>query len=188
MNAPFDVTNVRIETPRLILRPWRETDLDDFYTYASVPGVGEMAGWPHHSSLEDSRRVLRMFLKDKDVLALESKDTGKVIGSLGIHANDNDHVGPQYLGREIGYVLGKDHWGRGLIPEAVNAVIDYCFHVLSFDYLLCGHFTWNDRSRRVIEKCGFHYLKDISHTTRFGTEELTHLYILRNPNSEVTYV
>ena len=188
MNASFDVTGITIETPRLILRPWRATDLDDFYAYASVPGVGEMAGWPHHSSIADSHRVLRMFLEDKDVFALESKDTGKVIGSLGIHANDNDHVGPRYLGREIGYVLSKDYWSRGLMPEAVKAVIDYCFEMLKYDYLLCGHFTWNDRSRRVIEKCGFRYLKDISHTTRSGTEELTRLYILRNPNSEVTYV
>ena len=188
MNASFDITGITIETPRLILRPWRESDLEDLYAYARVPGVGEMAGWPHHSSIADSQGVLRMFLEDKDVLALESKDTGKVIGSLGIHANDNDHVGSQYLGREIGYVLSKDYWGMGLIPEAVKAVIDHCFRVLNFDYLLCGHFTWNDRSRRVIEKCGFRYLKDISHTTRFGTEELTKLYILRNPNSEVTYV
>lgn len=182
MNAPIDVTNIVIETPRLILRPWRESDLNDFYTYASVPGVGEMAGWPHHESKTDTQRVLKIFLEEKDVLALELKDTGKVIGSLGIHKNDNDHVGPSYLGREIGYVLSKDYWGRGLVPEAVNAVIEYSFDVLRYDYLLCGHFTWNDRSRRVIEKCGFQYLKDISHTTRFGTEELTRLYILRNRN------
>ena len=180
MNAPIDVTNIRIETERLILRPWNETDADDFFEYASVPGVGEMAGWPHHESIEDTRKVLQMFLRDKDVLALELKESGKVIGSLGIHENDNDHVGPAYLGREVGYVLSKDYWGRGLTPEAVKAVIGYCFDTLSYDYLLCGHFTWNGQSRRVIEKCGFQYLKDIFHTTRFGTEERTNLYIIRN--------
>lgn len=45
MNAPVDVTNIRIETDRLILRAWRETDLADFYEYASVEGVGEMAAF-----------------------------------------------------------------------------------------------------------------------------------------------
>ena len=45
MNAPIDAANIRIETERLILRSWRESDLQDFYEYASVPGVGEMAGW-----------------------------------------------------------------------------------------------------------------------------------------------
>ena len=182
MNATIDVTNIRIETERLILRPWRETDLEDMFEYARVPGVGEMAGWPHHKNRETTRQVIDMFIRDKDVLALELKETGKVIGSLGIHENDNDHVGPGYLGREVGYVLGKDYWGRGLVPEAVKAVIDYCFEMLGYDYLLCGHFPWNNQSRRVIEKCGFQYLKDISHTTQFETEELTKLYIIRNPN------
>ncbi len=183
MNAPVDVTNIRIETERLILRPWRESDLDDFYAYASVPGVGEMAGWIHHKSKEQSQEILSMFIGGKKTLALELKENGMVIGSLGIEANDNDHVGAEYLGREIGYVLSKDYWGRGLMPEAVHAVIHYCFETLGYDYLLCGHFVRNDQSRRVIEKCGFTYLKDISHTAQTGTEELTRLYIIRNPNS-----
>ena len=182
MNAPIDVTNIRIETSRLILRPWKESDLDDFYEYASVDGVGQMAGWAPHESIDKSRMILDMFILEKKTLALELKETGKVIGSLGIEANDNDHVGSGFLGREIGYVLSKDYWGRGLMPEAVKAVINFCFSKLSYDYLLCGHFTWNHQSRRVIEKCGFQYLKDISHTTRFGTEELTKLYIIRNSN------
>ena len=182
MNAPIDVTGIRIETERLILRPWSESDLDDFYEYACVPGVGEMAGWPHHESKDTTLNTIRMFLRARDVLALELKESNQVIGSLGIHENDNDHVGPDYLGREVGYVLSKEYWGRGLVLEAVRGVIDYCFNALQYDYLLCGHFTWNHQSRRVIEKCGFQYLKDISHTTRFGTEELTKLYIIRNSN------
>ena len=182
MNAPIDATDIRIETERLILRPWKESDVDDFFAYASVPGVGEMAGWPHHQSKEKTQQTIAMFMRDKDVLAIELKESNQVIGSLGIHENDNDHVGPDYLGREVGYVLSKEYWGRGLVPEAVRGVIDYCFNTLYYDYLLCGHFTWNHQSRRVIEKCGFQYLKDISHTTQFGTEELTRLYIIRNTN------
>lgn len=182
MNAPIDVTNIRIETERLILRSWKESDVADMYEYSSVPGVGEMAGWPHHESVEESQKIVKIFVDGKEVLAIEDKDSGKVIGSLGIHENDNDHVGSDFLGREVGYVLSKEYWGRGLVPEAVRGVIDYCFNALDYDYLLCGHFTWNNQSRRVIEKCGFQYLKDISHTTQFGTEELTKLYIIRNPN------
>ena len=182
MNAPIDVSGIRIETERLILRPWTESDVADMYEYSRVPGVGEMAGWSHHESIEESQKIVKMFMNGKDVLAIEDKLSGKVIGSLGIHKNDNDHVGEAYLGREVGYVLSKDYWGRGLVPEAVRGVISYCFEVLKYDYLLCGHFTWNNQSRRVIEKCGFTYLKDILHTTNSGTEELTKLYIIRNSN------
>ena len=68
--------------------------------------------------------------------------------------------------------------------KAVKAVIDYCFKELAFDWLTCGHFVWNHQSRRVVEKCGFQYVKDVIHQTRYGTEELTKLYILHNPCKE----
>ena len=59
MNSPIDISNVVLKTERLVLRPWRLSDLDDFYEYASVDGVGEMAGWPHHKSKDDSLVILK---------------------------------------------------------------------------------------------------------------------------------
>ncbi len=178
MNASVDIRSVRIETPRLILRPWKREDLADFYAYASAPGVGEMAGWPHHESVKTSEQILEMFIRENKVLALELKENHRVIGSLGLEPiGELDASFDSLQGREIGYVLSKEYWGRGLMPEAVQAVISYCFHVLHYDFLTCGHFAGNDQSRRVIEKCGFHYLKDISFQTRMGTSETTKLYV-----------
>ena len=62
--------------------------------------------------------------------------------------------------KEIGYVLSKAYWGRGIMPEAVNAVMGYCFDTLKLDALTAGHFTDNAQSRRVIEKCGFTFVKE----------------------------
>ncbi len=180
MNAKIDVTGIRIETNRLILRPWEEDDLEDFYAYASVPGVGEMAGWNHHKSREESAQILDMFIRGKKTFALELKETGRVIGSLGLEELDSDPVGEGKMGREIGYVLSRDYWGRGLMPEAVRAVIDYCFRVLNYDYLTCGHFAGNDRSRRVIEKCSFAFFGESDFETRYGTLERSKNYILFN--------
>ena len=84
MNASVDITDLRLETPRLILRPWRQEDLEDFYAYASVDGVGEMAGWTHHRSVEESQTILSSFIAGKKTFAIELKETGCVIGSLGI--------------------------------------------------------------------------------------------------------
>lgn len=181
MIAPVDVTNIRIETDRLILRAWRERDLEDFYEYAKVDGVGQRCGWLPHKDMEESRRILAMFIEEKKTLALELKENRKVIGSIGLETRDADLGIPEELmGREIGYVLNQDYWGRGLMPEAVKAVIDYCFKELSFDWLTCGHFVWNDQSRRVVEKCGFQFIKEVIHQTRFGTEEPTKMYLLEN--------
>ena len=186
MIAPVDVTNIRIETDRLILRAWQETDLEDFYEYARVDGVGQRCGWLPHESREESKRILELFIAEKKTFALELKENQKVIGSVGLEVRDVElDIDRNRMGREIGYVLNKDYWGRGLMPEAVKAVIEHCFRELDFDWLTCGHFTWNDQSRRVVEKCGFRYVKDVIHHTRFGTEEPTKLYLLENTGKVV---
>ncbi len=179
MVAPFDITGVRIETERLILRPWQEEDLQDLYAYASVPGVGEMAGWNHHKSIEESQFILNLFIRGKKTFAIELKETGHVIGSLGLEEQDADPA-PEKLGREIGYVLSKEYWGVGLMPEAVSAVIDYCFDTLRYDFVTCGHFLRNDRSRRVVEKCGFRFFGESKFETRYETVEISRNYVRYN--------
>ena len=161
MDFPLDVTDIVIETERLTLRAFTEADLQDFYEYASVPGVGEMAGWPHHTSIENTRFVLKMFLDNKDVFAIWHKAGEKVIGSLGLHnAWINREEEYKHLkAKNIGYVLAKDYWGKGLMAEAVQAVIHYGFTELEMEAFSIEHFVENMQSRRVIEKCGFKFVK-----------------------------
>ena len=156
-------------------------DLEDLYEYARVDDVGQMAGWLPHKSIEESREILKSFIEQKKTFALELRESGKVIGSLGVEELRPDPVGDGRFGRELGYVLSRDYWGHGLMPEAVKAVISYCFSELGLDYLTCGHFLRNQRSRRVIEKAGFRYLRDGLYQTRYGTQEQEALYILHNP-------
>ena len=180
MNAPIDISGVTLTTERLTLRPWRESDLNDFYEYARVDGVGQMAGWLPHKSIDESREILAMFIREKKTFALEYQ--GKAIGSLGIENYDESHHSEPDIrekrGREIGYVLSKDYWGRGLMPEAVKAVIRWLFDDVKLDFIIVGHFPHNDRSRRVIEKCGFQYVKDIPFETQSGRREDSREYIL----------
>jgi len=182
MLAPVDVTDIKIETERLVLRAWRESDLDDLYAYARVDGVGQMAGWLPHRSIEESRRILRFFIDEKKTFAIQLKETGHVIGSIGLEEFEpRDIHKTDKLGREIGYVLSKEFWGRGLIPEAVDAVIDYCFAVLDFDYVTCEHFVQNTQSRRVIEKLDFSFVEEGKVETRYETTEITRYYVKYNP-------
>ena len=184
MNSTVDITGVAIRTARLTLRPWRESDLNDFFAYASVDGVGQMAGWTPHRTVEESRNILNMFIEGRHVFALE-KD-GRVVGSLGVEEYREDHY-PELdalMGREIGYVLAKDCWGQGLMTEAVQAVIAWLFDEKGLDFIICGHFDHNSRSRRVIEKCGFRYVKTTKYETRYDTVENSMEYILYNPARE----
>lgn len=181
MNTPIDMSAVILKTQRLILRPWQQSDLKDLYEYARVDGVGQMAGWLPHASKENTQMVLNSFIEHKKTFAIELD--GKVIGSLGIECyKEATHPELDSLqGREIGYVLSKNYWGRGLMPEAVQAVLRYLFEEVKLDFVMCAHFERNQQSKRVIEKCGFQYLSTCLHTTRYETQETTLEYILYNP-------
>lgn len=117
MNKTIDVSNVILKTDRLILRPWQLDDVDDFYEYAKVDGVGQMAGWLPHKNIDESRQILEIFIAQKKTFAVVYNN--KVVGSLGIEKYD-EKKSPEFdhkMGREIGYVLSKDYWGRGLITN-----------------------------------------------------------------------
>lgn len=172
MIAEIDITNVTLHTPRLTLRPWRQEDLEDLYAYASDPEVGPMAGWQPHESLEKSKMILDRFVGDGRTFALEYR--GRVVGSLGIEGYDEARY-PEFSElrvRELGFVLAKDCWGLGLMPEAANAVIRWLFEEMDLDLILCGHFLWNRQSLRVQEKCGFrHYDSGVFHTKTGKAED-----------------
>ncbi len=172
MIAEIDITNVTLHTPRLTLRPWRQEDLEDLYAYASDPEVGPMAGWQPHESLEKSKMILDRFVGDGRTFALEYR--GRVVGSLGIEGYDEARY-PEFSElrvRELGFVLGRDCWGQGLMPEAANAVIRWLFEEMDLDLILCGHFLWNRQSLRVQEKCGFrHYDYGVFHTKTGKAED-----------------
>lgn len=145
--------------------------------------MGEMAGWAHHRSIEESRRILELFIREKKTFAMELRESGTVIGSVGVETYDERVLNePDLGGREIGYAMGIEHWGKGLMTEAVRAVIECCFQRLDCDFLVCGHFAANNRSRRVIEKCGFCFVKENTYTTQIGAAERELLYIQYRPN------
>ena len=188
MNAPFDITGIRIESERLLLRDFNEDDLNDFFTYASVPDVGERAGWHHHENIEKSKEILDLFIKEKKTFAIVYKENNKVIGSLGIEKYGSEDKLSEffnYQGREIGYVLSKEYWGKGIMPEALQLVINYLFNELNYDFLLCGYFDFNVQSKRVQEKCGFKPYRKLEFETRMGTKEPGVLSLLINPNKNI---
>ena len=188
MNANFKLNGLIIETERLILRPFKQTDLDDFYEYASVEGVGEMAGWKHHENKEKSQNILDLFINEDKTFAIVLKENNTVIGSLGVEEYGMEQALSEffdYKGREIGYVLSKDYWGKGLMPEAVKAVIDYLFNVINLDFLTCGYYEFNSQSKKVQEKCGFKPYRKLMMETRLGTTEQGILNLLTNPNKNI---
>ena len=191
MNATFKINEIILETERLILRAFKQSDLDDFYEYASVEGVGERAGWKHHESIEETQQILNMFINHDKTFAIVLKENNKVIGSLGVEEYGMEEALTEfveYRGREIGYVLSKDYWGKGIMTETVKVVINYLFNEQDLDFLTCGYYDFNSQSKRVQEKCGFKPYRKLIMETRLGTKEQGILNLLLNPNKNITLV
>ena len=148
---------MRLETQRLILRPWTEADAESLYEYAKDPRIGPITGWPVHTSVENSREVIRTVLSAPENYAVCLKTDNRPIGCVGLTVGEKSNLKLPDTEGEIGYWIGVPFWGQGLIPEAVRAVIRRGFEDLGLTTLWCGYFEGNDKSRRVQEKCGFTY-------------------------------
>ena len=146
-----------LETKRLILRPFEESDAESIYEYAKNPNIGPIAGWPVHTSIENSLEIIKTVLAASETYAVCLKEDNKAIGSIGLMIGSASNLDLPDDEAEIGYWIGEPFWGQGLIPEAVKCVINYAFDNLNLQRLWCGYFDGNSRSRRAQEKCGFVY-------------------------------
>ena len=173
-----------LETERMILRPWEEEDAEDLYKYASNPEVGPAAGWPVHTSVENSRAVIREVFSAPETYAVVLKETGHPVGCIGLLIGKASNFGIPDTEGEIGYWIGVPFWGQGFIPEAVKELMRHAFEELNMDALWCGYFAENEQSFKAQAKCGFkhHHTEEkqfnqfmsdyrVEHISRIGKDE-----------------
>jgi [ribosomal protein S5]-alanine N-acetyltransferase len=142
---------MRLETARTVLRHFEEKDLEDLHDYCSQEGVGEMAGWKHHSSLLASKEVLHRNIKSNNIFAIESKENRKVIGHIAVK---DDSENGRADTKELGFVLNRSYQNQGIMTEVINQILDYLFSK-EIEYVYACCFQNNKSSKRLIEKCGF---------------------------------
>ncbi len=144
-----------LETPRLLLRPFRESDAGAmFRNWASDPEVTRYLTWPAHRTQEDSRRIARLWQEQSDdprvyQWAVVLKSIGEPIGGLSV-VRMNENVSAM----ELGWCIGRRWWGQGLMPEAARAVADYLFGQVGVLRLAACHDSENGKSGRVMQKLG----------------------------------
>lgn len=135
-----------IETKRLLLRRFREGDLDDLYRYLSDPEVVRFEPY-RPMSLEEVRQNLEWRVSTEEMIAVELKDTGRLIGNV-------------YLGRrefqsmELGFVFNKTYWGKGLASESCRAAVQWAF-AQGVHRVFAECDPENEKSWRLLEALGF---------------------------------
>ena len=113
-----------LNSERLILREWRESDSSDLYEYAKSDLVGPNAGWKPHKSEGESKDIIKMFIDNDDTYEIVLRSENKVIGGIGLHNRKPDEKLYDLEQREIGYVLNPRYLGNGYVPEAINCLLD----------------------------------------------------------------
>ena len=144
-----------MQTSRILLRPWRESDAETLYQYASDPEVGPRAGWPPHQSVEESLEIIRTIFHSDTMWAVAWKATGEAIGCVGYLPATSSNLEIADDQCEVGYWIARPYWGKGICTEAMRLVVEYCFRIKGFTLLWGTYFPDNPASGRVMEKCGF---------------------------------
>ncbi len=146
-----------LETERLILRHWKDSDADRLYEYAKDPDVGPVAGWPAHQNIDESRYAIQNILNGREAYAICLKGDDRAIGCIELKLNGHTDMTDRDDECELGYWLGKPFWGQGIMPEAVRELIRHGFEDLGMTRIWVGYYEGNTKSKRVQEKCGFRY-------------------------------
>ena len=153
---------MELTTKRLILRKWQASDAKSLYEYAKDPRVGPIAGWPIHTSVEDSREIIKNVLSADETYAVIPKDQDQAVGSVGLMIGSASNLDIPDTEGEIGYWIGVPFWGQGLIPEAVEELLRHGFEDLKLKKIWCTYFEGNIKSQRVSEKLGFVYERTLN--------------------------
>ena len=150
-----------LETERLILRPWEDSDAEDLYKYAKSPEVWPAAWWMPHKSLEESREIIRKILQVPETYAMVHKKDKEVIGSIGLMKWNASNLPLKNTEAELWFWLWAPYWWQWLMPEAANEIIRHWFNDLNLEKIRCRSDEWNNKSQRVQEKCWFKYVETI---------------------------
>jgi len=144
-----------IETPRLLLRRWREGDLDAYARICADPEV--MRYLPATLSRGESAEQMAGFVRHWGergfgLWAVEERASGEFIGFVGLMYHDDWPEGEHET--EVGWRLSRPYWGRGLATEGALASVRYGFEELGLERIISVTLPENAASRRVMEKAG----------------------------------
>ena len=145
-------------TERLWLRPWADVDSKQLYELAKEPEIGYWCGWEPHKTPSDSLFVIHNFLQVKETYAVCLKDSGGVIGSIGLKFDGSIIRNKGEC--ELGFWIGKQYQRNGYAFEAASELLRHAFIDLKIDTVWCCYFEGNDKSKLLQDKLSFAFFNE----------------------------
>jgi len=142
-----------LETPRLILREWTESDVPELVPLIGAREVAETTlRIPHPYQEEHARKFIASLPKENELrLAIRLRSDGRLLGGIGLHPQ------VEHQRAELGYWIGVPFWGNGYATEAARELVRYGFETLKLNRIFAGHFEGNPGSRAILLKLGMRY-------------------------------
>lgn len=158
-----------LETKRLILRNYKESDLDDYFEIVKQKEVGPRCGWEPRTEKSQALERLKIEMEKPLQFAIVEKESNKVIGSIELMNTKYERYPTETADtntKEIGFLLSQNYWGKGYMTEATEKIIEFAFKELNLNSIYICHAEANTQSGRVQEKTGF---KIINKTPNYRT-------------------
>ncbi len=146
-----------IETDRLILRKFNETDyIKAFEHWLNDERVNQFMRWSLIHSLEEAKILVNTWIKEYQDLsnykwAITLKDSKELIGVVGAMINDD------LQSANLGYCLSPLFWNQGIMSEVLKAIFDFFFNQVNCNIITARHDSRNINSGKVMQKAGMKY-------------------------------
>ncbi len=152
---------LKLETERLLLRPFREGDIDAYAAMCADTEVMRYIGSRLVLSRDDAWRQMAMFaghwqLRGFGTWAVEERASGSFVGRVGLHFPEG------WPERELAWTLAREYWGRGFASEAARAALTYAFNTLEWQRVISLIDPDNHRSIRLAERLGERFDREVT--------------------------
>lgn len=151
----FCIPEGKMETERLILRSWQDSDAERLFEIARDPRIGPKCGWAPHQTIDDSRRTISGIFSAPENYAVIYKETNEICACISLKPANPICLNVEPISMEMGFWTAVEYWGRGIIPEAAKRLLHHAFEELKLKRVWCGYYDGNEPSRRAQEKIGF---------------------------------
>jgi len=177
---------MRIETKRLVLRNFKEEDINDYFTIISQKNVGPRCGWKPCTDRNDAMTRLMEDTTKQYKFAIELKDSNEVIGCIDIMDLTSNEKYPFIKEeelkdtKEVGFYINEYYWNNGYMTEALDIILATCFEVLGYKSVVASYYEPNAASGKVQSKCGMKCMGKLKdYTTWYETGEKCDLVIMQ---------
>lgn len=176
----------RLQTKRLILRRFSEYDIESIYkNYGKDPEVRKYIMWVPCDTLQKTEQFVKSHIehydRDPDFYGWGIEWQGEIVGSIGAF-----NVDEEIQSCELGYSLGSKFWGKGIVTESAEAVMNYLFHEVGINRIYASHHEKNIGSGKVLQKIGMRYEGTLRQATKGQDNKLADLVLYAILKTEFT--